>query len=1084
MSGKNKKGLTRRDFLRAGAAATGGAVLASSVPGWLESVTKALTQPMGQEILYELGKPENQIYTVCQNCNTGCSIKVKLLDGTLMKIEGSPYAPSGMLPHVPYNTSPFDMATTDGHICPKGQSGLQIAYDPYRITKVLKRNGPRGSMKWKSIPFDQAIKEIVEGGKIFADIGEKQYIEGLKKIRALTDPDLAKKMADEAGKITKEKDAEKKKELIKKFKETFKEHLHVLINPDHPDLGPKNNQFLYFWGRAKAGRSDFRARVTDNFGTVNAHGHTTVCQGSLYFAGYAMSTQWYFEEKDKKEKWGKASKAYWQGDAGHSNFVIFVGTNLFEANYPPMRAQKVTEGIVEGRLKFVVIDPRFSKTAAKAWKWMPAKTGEEAAIAMGMIRWIIDNNRYDERYLKNANKKAADNDGEPTWSNASWLVKIEDGRPGHLLTTKDLGLPSVKKTGKVKDKEEEYDFYPFIAMQGNNPVPFDPNDKKIAVEGDLFVSTTVQGLDKDKKPVDIQVKSVLQIIYEDAVKNTLDGWAKIADVKPEEIAELAREFTSYGKRAVVDVHRGVSQHTNGIYNCMAWWTLNILIGNLDWKGGACWAGTYPHMGDKEGQPFDVAKLNPGKIAKWGTTIIRHGEKYEESTLFKGYPAKRQWYPHASDIYQEIIPSMGDRYPYPIKAAFMYMGSPVYSCPGGAAMIEILKDTKKVPLFFVSDITIGTTSMYADYIFPDITYLERWEFHGSHPNNTIMQQPVRQPSMSPLVDTCKVYKEEMPICLESMLLAITERLGLKGFGPEGFGSGMPLTRPEHFYLKLVANLAAGDKDDTVPSASSKEIELFTKARRHLPKTIFDVGKWKLTVGPDWWPKVVYVLNRGGRFMDFDKAFTKDQLNVGYKKLALLYNEKIATTKDAMTGKYLTGHGAYTPSNLDFLRRPIKDDLSYDMVLITNRDILQTKSRTISSPWLRAVLPENFLYINSVDAIRLGFKSGDKAKVTSATNPEGEWDLGPVGKRQMIGTIKVIEGIRPGVVSFPIGWAHWATGAEDFEIDGKTFKGEKERAVGINANAAMRLDPVIKNTSISDPVGASVVFYDTRVKLVKV
>lgn len=1084
MDQKNK-GLNRRNFLKVGAATAGAVVVASTVPRFLDGASKAIGKPISPEMLYELGKPENQIYTVCLNCNTGCGIKVKLLDGVAVKIEGNPYAPSGMLPHVPYNTSIIDMATTDGHICPKGQAGIQIAYDPYRITKVIKRAGPRGSMKWKTIPFEQAITEIVEGGKIFADIGENHHVDGLRKIRALTDPELAKKMSDASSAITKEKDPEKKKELVKKFKETFKDNLHVLIDPNHPDLGPKNNQFLYFWGRTKAGRGDFRARFTDNFGTVNAHGHTTVCQGSLYFAGYAMSNQWYFDEKDLKEKWGKASKFYWQADLGHSNFIIFVGTNLYDANYPPLRVQKVTDGLASGRLKFAVIDPRFSKTAAKAWKWIPAKPGEEAAIAMGMIRWIIENKQYDEKYLKNANKKAADDDGEPTWSNASWLVKIEDGRAGSFLTAQDLGLPPVRKKVKVKDKEEDYDFNPFIVMQGDKVTPFDPNDKKVAVEGDLFVSTTLKGKDKDKKDIDIHVKSVLQIIFEEASGKTVEEWANIADVKPDIIVQLAREFTSHGKRASIDIHRGVSQQTNGIYNCMAWWVLNVLIGNLDWKGGSAWGGTYPHIGDKEGQPFDIKKLDPGKMSKWGISIIRHGVKYDETTLFKGYPAKRQWYPHASDIYQEIIPSIGDAYPYPIKAVFMYMASPIYANPAGHAITEILMDMKKVPLFFASDITIGTTSMYADYIFPDLTYLERWEFHGTHPNNTIRQQPVRQPALAPFVDTCKVYGEEMPICLEAMFLAIAERLGLKGFGPNGFGPGMPLTRPEHFYLKCVANIAAGDKGDMVPDATSEEIDIFIKARKHLPKSVFDVEQWKKSVGPAWWQKVVYVLNRGGRYMDYEKAFTREQLNTGYKKLINLYVEKLATTKDAMTGKYLKGYGHYLPPNQDFLRRLVKDDPDYDMVLITYKDILQTKSRTITSPWLRAVMPENFLYINTVDAKRLGLKTGDRAKVVSATNPEGVWDLGPtLGKKTMIGTIKVIEGVRPGVVSFPYGFGHWATGAEDFMIDGKVFKGDPKRKSGFHANAAMRLDPVVKNTPASDPVGASVVFYDTRVKLIKV
>jgi tetrathionate reductase subunit A len=143
-------------------------------------------------------------------------------------------------------------------------------------------------------------------------------------------------------------------------------------------------------------------------------------------------------------------------------------------------------------------------------------------------------------------------------------------------------------------------------------------------------------------------------------------------------------------------------------------------------------------------------------------IIRHGTKsYDKSTLFKGYPAKRPWYPFSSDIYQEVIPSIGDAYPYPVKALMLYMGSPVYALPAGHKLIEILSDPKKLPLFFASDIVIGETTMYADYIFPDLTYLERWEFAGSHPSVTPKVAPFRQPAAPPLTDTVTVLARRCP-----------------------------------------------------------------------------------------------------------------------------------------------------------------------------------------------------------------------------------------------------------------------------------------------------------------------------------
>ncbi len=155
----------------------------------------------------------------------------------------------------------------------------------------------------------------------------------------------------------------------------------------------------------------------------------------------------------------------------------------------------------------------------------------------------------------------------------------------------------------------------------------------------------------------------------------------------------------------------------------------------------------------------------------------------------------------------------------------------------------------------------------------------------------------------------------------------------------------------------------------------------------------------------------------------------------------------------------------------------------MSLITYREMAQCKSRTISNYWLLSLLPENFILLNSRDALRLGFKNGDRVRVISKTNPEGAWDLKKAGKKPMIGRLKVIEGLRPGVIAFSLGHGHWAYGAQDTVIDGKRILADKRRSQGIHANAAMAIDPYLKNVCLQDPVGASVAFYDSYVKLVK-
>ena len=1069
-------GFSRRSFLGRGGALLGGALMAraTSVASGAEARGRILISDR-PDAPYDFSDPANCLYSTCLNCNTGCGIKVKVQDGVVTKIDGNPYNPWALFPHLPDSASPFDAVYVDGSICPKGQAGLQTAYDPYRIRKVLKRADKRGKGKWITIPFEQAIQEIVEGGKLFAHVPgeENRHVEGLRSIMALRDPSVAKAMAADVEAIWKAKEQTQKAVLVEAFKQKHAAHLDALIDPDHPDFGPRNNQFTIAFGRLKGGRSEFIKRFSAAFGTTNLHGHTTVCQGSLYFTCKALSEQY------QAGSFGGGQKFYWQADTEHSKFILFVGANLFEANYgPPNRAVRLTDNIVQGKTRIAVVDPRFSKLASKAWKWLPIKPGEDGALAMAFLRWMIEHGSFDAKFLAAANKAAARAAGETTWTNASWLVEIQDGRPGAFARAADHGLARPERRQAKTDKGPvEYEEKFLLVRQGERLVAFDPNEETRPVTGDLFVDAVL--------PDGTRVKSGLQLIKEAAFARSFADWCAQCELNPEAVEEVVAEMVRHGKQAVVDLHRGAAQHTNGFYNVLAWYTVNALLGNFDWQGGLSALKTYSFDGSKGG-PYNLAST-PGAIPTFGVSIIRHGVSYEQTTLFQGYPAKRNWYPLSSDIYQEILPSIGDAYPYPIKALLFYMGAPTYALPASHTNIEVLRDVNKLPLFVACDILIGPTSIYADYIFPDLSYLERWEFHGSHPNINLAVQPVRQPVMAPIPETCRVYGQDMPICLESLLMALAEQLGLPAFGPDGLGPGQPLTHYDHFYLRCLANLAAGtqpDGSDAVPAADTRELELFVRSRRHLPKSVFDPDRWKAAAGQAHWARVVHVLNRGGRFQEAaTMRRAAPRLPNPYAKLLCLYQEKTAKNRHSGTGQPLIGHATYLPI-ADYHGKPV-DALrqGYDLHLITHRVINATKSRTISNYWLRPLMPENGVLINPRDAHRLGLADGDAVKVVSATNPRGEWPLAEGKTKPMIGRVQLTETIRPGVVSFALGYGHWATGANDMVIDNEVVPADPRRAAGLHANAAMWVDPALKNTCLLDPVGGSVSFYDSQVRLEK-
>ncbi len=1052
------KFISRRGFLKTSALLGGTAVCSSA----LETIN---TPGFGREhIDYPLNEPENVIYSVCLQCHTDCPIKVKIEDGVAVKIDGNPYSVQNMSTPIPTSTDLKTGAKIDACICPKGQSGIQTMYDPYRVVKVLKRAGKRGENKWKVISFDKAIDEIVNGGKLFADVPgeENRVVEGFKQVRALRDAKIAKAMAGDAMNVG------KGKMKLEEFKIKYKNYLDLLVDPDQPDLGPKNNQFLMLAGRMEHGRKEFAKRWQKGaYGSVNFMEHTTVCEQSHHIAYKKITSQYL-----GNGKWKPAAE-HLKPDFRNARFVLYFGTGMVEANFgPPIMANLMTNAITNEGCKIAVVDPRFSKTAAKAWKWVPIKPGGDAALAYAMIRWMFENDKINKEFLKNANKAAARKNGEYSWTSATHLIKFDNEGSGKKLRASEIGI------GGDDD---------FVVMQNGKTVACNANDKLNPIEGELFYEGIING---------IKVKSELQMVREYAFSKSMDEWADEAGLEVNDIVELAKEYTKYGRQAAVEMYRGPVQHTNGYYNGMSVIYLNMLIGNIDYNGGLIAGGGHYHEDGSKGGPFNLKKdAFDGKMKAFGHKITREGSYYEHSTYFQkhGYPAKRPWFPHTGNVYQEAIPSMDQAYPYGIKILMTIMGTPLLSNPAAHMSMSTILDLKKTPLYIANDVAIGETSMYADYIFPDYAIWERWGTPHVTPAAVTKMSKVRQPTIEPLTEIVEVFGQKQHIGFESMLLAIAEKMKLPGYGENGFEGGLPFKNIGDWYLKMVANIAAGDhKGDALPDADEREMTIFKKARRHMSLATFDMDLWEKACidakGRNWFKKVVYLLNRGVRGEDFVKYIK----NVDKSKYILhkfgkmfnFYSEPVGTSRHSYTGKRFSGISQYNPA-VDYGGRKIEGSSAYPLKLITYKPITGGQSRTQAVDyWLQAVMPENTIVINSQTALALGLKNGDKAKIVSADNPDGNWDLGYGRKKPMIGTVEVVEGLRPGVVNVSWSFGHWAYGSRDVVIDGSVVKGEKARESGLCPNAAMTVDSALKNSTIEDLIGGSAVFYDSYVGVVKV
>jgi tetrathionate reductase subunit A len=1027
------KNLTRRDFLKVSSVVGGTAAFL----GFMPSVGKAVSAANFKAQNYPLTDPENVIYSICLNCHNACTVKGHILDGVLVKIDGNPYSPQNLNPQLPEDASLADAARIDAPLCPKGQGGVQVLYDPYRVRKVLKRAGKRGENKWETIEWNQFVDEVVNGGDLFGE----GNVDGFDAVWKLRDPELSSELAADSAAV-----ASGEMSLVD-FQAKHSAHLDVLIDPEHPDLGPVNNQFVFQGGRVEHGRKELIKRcVYNSFGSVNFYLHTTICEQSHHVA-YKMSND--------------AGKDHMKPDTMNSEFVIYFGTSPFEANFGPTNmAPKITQGMVDRGMKIAVVDPRLSKTAGKAWKWLAAKPGTDAAVALGMIRWIIENERYDAAFLSAPNKDAASAINESAYSDATHLV---DTSTMKFLKASDLGveIPEDGEDGRV------------VLVDG------EPTLAATAPKGDLFVDKTISG---------IKVKSAFQMLSERVAEMTIEEYADHAGVRSKDIIELADEFTSHGKKAAADLYRGPVQHTNGYYNGQAVITLNALIGNFDWKGGLTTGGGHWHEdGSKAGAPFPVDIVYsgaPGGLKKFGVHVNREQAAYEKTTLFDGYPAKRPWYPFTAELYQNIIPSMADGYPYHGKILVTQKGTPIMATPAGHKQVEMLRDPKKIPLFIACDIVIGETSMYADYIVPDLTYMERWGTSHTSPDVVTKFSKIRQPMVAPLTDTVSVDGEEMPISIEAFFIAIGKKLGLPGFGKDGFGPGFNFDRPEDFFLKFAANLAYGDKEDgseKLPEATGNELAIFRKAREHLPKSVFDEEKWKAAIGDEsLWLSVVTLLNKGGRFEPAEKAYKGNKMAHPFGGQWNFFVEKVAQGKNSINGENFSGLPKVEPVS-DASGKAVKRE--GDLHLITYKEVTGGQSRTGSAYWLQTVLPENFIYLNTVDAKRMGLKTGDVVQMTSSDLPSGKFDLGDGRTYEIKGKVKVTEGLRPGLVSVSWSYGHWAYGSNDVVVDGEVVKGDERRRSGTMPNPLMMVDPIVSDVCLTDPIGGSASFYDSFVSIKK-
>ena len=279
--------MSRRDFLKAGIAATGTLAVGQMLPPKVAQAARASGQVNAAG--------DGVISTMCEMCVWRCGVLAKIKDRRVVKLDGNPEHPHSR-----------------GNLCPRGQSGLMNTYDPDRVLTPLIRVGHRGEGLFRKASWDEALDTVASN---MLRIKEQYGAEAMV------------------------------------FSST-----HNLSQIQFENL-------LYGFG-------------SPNYGT----------QRSLCFNAMitAFSLTYGIEEP---------SRTYEDVE-----YILMVGRNMMEA-ISTSETSELSHAIDRGA-RLVYLDPRFTKTAAKASEWIPIRPGTDSAFLLAMMNVIVLNELGDCDFVR------------------------------------------------------------------------------------------------------------------------------------------------------------------------------------------------------------------------------------------------------------------------------------------------------------------------------------------------------------------------------------------------------------------------------------------------------------------------------------------------------------------------------------------------------------------------------------------------------------------------------------------------------------------------------------------------------------
>lgn len=427
--------------------------------------------------------------------------------------------------------------------------------------------------------------------------------------------------------------------------------------------------------------------------------------GTPNFTGYA-DTCW---ANSRAVGLGAVCGPFKKGQPGCSPSKISI--NYAKAKYGVLAGRNPAGGLVcypwamnfgKGKrdgLRLTVVDPRKPSEAGEDnVHWLPIKPGSDLAFMLGLFHELMKNKSYEPEYLIK-------------YTNAPMLVDAKTLQPAGV---REIEKDEKGKAVKILDYlvyDEAVGEIRFVseaekpALNGNHEVTF---------EGKTF--TAVTALDRIAKELESYTPE----------------WAEgKSDVPAEDIRKVAKELEQNRPHAFIDPTYRSERYFNSFKMVQVIGMMNALIGAFGREGGIIW-----NHSPKTGKLIHPPKAKAKAISK-------HYMKHDPNYRF----GNSKYYRHRA------VETLLTDEPYPIKA-MVFNGANLLG--GSAGGTEIVQALERLEFILCISPFFNETTLYADVILPDATFVERNEAINAKYKSEVPGVTINMKAIDPLFDAKDPY----------------------------------------------------------------------------------------------------------------------------------------------------------------------------------------------------------------------------------------------------------------------------------------------------------------------------------------